>query len=178
MEPRAYKSGASDTPPSPPDTPSVGFPISGNPASAIPATVPGPYRDYAIGEEIRNVITSAGLTPDIAALNQLNLAINAKIAGALNNPIGNGQEMQDLTASRAAGATYTNSTGRTIAIYVSVNPSPTLATFLVDAVDAGGAINNPDDSNTRNNFFALVPDGSTYTLSGTVQSIESWSELR
>jgi hypothetical protein len=75
MEPRAYNSGTSESPPPVPASPSIGYPTSGDPSSAQPATVPGPYRDYAIGEEIRNVILEAGLTPNITDLTQLQQAI-------------------------------------------------------------------------------------------------------
>lgn len=75
METRNYQSGASATPPSAPVTPSVGYPINGNPATGTPATQPGAYWFYKIGEELRNVIVNSGLTPDDLNLAQLLTAL-------------------------------------------------------------------------------------------------------
>jgi|19_taG_2_1085344.scaffolds.fasta_scaffold51622_1 hypothetical protein len=80
MEPRNYESGASESAPLAPETPSVGYPTGGNPGTGSPATKPGPYWFYKIGEALRKVIVDAGLTPDDADLDQLNTAISNKVA--------------------------------------------------------------------------------------------------
>lgn len=80
MDPRKYKSGAVETPPEPLESPSEGYPSPGNPASGIPATVPGAYHMYAITEEMRNVIVQAGLTPDYEDLTQFSQAIQTLVA--------------------------------------------------------------------------------------------------
>jgi phage-related tail fiber protein len=72
---RAYFSGASGSAPVAPASPSIGFPTAGNPATSTPATVPGPYLYHMIVEELRTVITEAGLIPDQANLTQLSQAI-------------------------------------------------------------------------------------------------------
>ncbi len=78
---RVYESGAAATPPSPPASPSIGYPTAGNPSTPTPATKPGPYLFYQLVEEIREVITSAGLTPDHTDLTQLRQAIQRLILG-------------------------------------------------------------------------------------------------
>lgn len=83
MDPRKYKSGAVETPPEPLESPSEGYPSPGNPASGIPATVPGTYWHYMISEEMRNVIVGAGLTPDYENLSQFFQAINSIINNKL-----------------------------------------------------------------------------------------------
>lgn len=89
MDLKKFESGAVATPPDAPESPSNGYPSAGNPATATPATKPGPYWFYQISEELKNVVESAGLTPDLDTLNQLNLAINAKIAAASTQvPVG------------------------------------------------------------------------------------------
>jgi Putative tail fiber protein gp53-like, C-terminal len=80
MEPRNYESGAAETPPTAPETPSLGYPIAGNPSTGTPATKPGPFWLYKVGESLRRVIVSEGLTPDDADLDLLNTAISAKVA--------------------------------------------------------------------------------------------------
>lgn len=75
MDPRNYESGAAGSPPAAPDTPSAGFPTGGDPQTATPATKPGPYWFYKIGESLRKIITDAGLTPNDADLGQLKTAL-------------------------------------------------------------------------------------------------------
>lgn len=88
MDNRKFASGASATPPSPPASPSVGFPTSGNPGTGTPATSPGDYWYHQVGEEMRSVITAAGLTPDNTNLGQLAQAIQQLIAaGGVKIPV-------------------------------------------------------------------------------------------
>lgn len=74
---RVYSSGAVASPPAAPLSPSSGYPTSGNPLAAVPATVPGPYWFHQITEEIRNVLVAAGITPDHEDLSQLAAAVQA-----------------------------------------------------------------------------------------------------
>lgn len=84
---RAFASGASGVAPTVPAIPSVGYPTAGNPGSATPATKPGEWWYYMITEEIRKVITDAGLTPAVGNLTQLSAAIQA-LASAAAMPVG------------------------------------------------------------------------------------------
>lgn len=70
METRAYLAGAASSPPAAPTSPSLGHPTTGVPG-LTPATEPGPYWFYQIQEELRNIILSAGMTPDQSSLTQL-----------------------------------------------------------------------------------------------------------
>lgn len=85
---RAYASGAAGTPPTPPASPSIGYPQQANPGLGAPATKPGKYWYYMITEEIRNVVAAAGLTPDQADVTQLSDAIVAMIAANAPTSIG------------------------------------------------------------------------------------------
>jgi hypothetical protein len=71
MDSRSYQAGAIGTAPTAPASPSVGYPTNGNPGTGTPATQPGEYWFYQIGEEIRNVLVAAGVTPVLATLTQL-----------------------------------------------------------------------------------------------------------
>jgi hypothetical protein len=73
MEPRAYQAFAAGTPPALPATAVLGYPRSAT--TTLKATTPGPYWFYGWGEEIRNVIIDAGLTPNPRDNSQLYQAI-------------------------------------------------------------------------------------------------------
>ena len=97
--------------------------------------------------------------------------------GAIATSIGVNQTWQ--TPARAVNTTYTNSTGRPIAvsIYVTMN-DPILAQLLINGVtfawqQAGG-------NSIRHSLFAIVPNGSTYALTETfgVLTAFGWYELR
>ena len=70
MEPRNYLANASATPPSKPASPSAGYPQAAVPG-VNEATTPGPFWFYKIGEELRGVLTAAGLTPSDDDITQL-----------------------------------------------------------------------------------------------------------
>lgn len=79
---RAFKSGASATPPTAPGVPSIGYATAGNPGGGIPATKPGEYWYHMITEELRAVVVAGGLTPAQGTLNQVLLAMQALFAPA------------------------------------------------------------------------------------------------
>jgi len=97
-----------------------------------------------------------------------------RIAKWYNAPLGEGQAWQDLTASRSAGVTYTNTTGR--AIFISIRPSAAVGNpiIVVDGVDVAYAASSTSNSS---NFSVVVPDGSTYRMNGP-SGIMQWAELR
>ncbi len=70
METRNYLANASAAPPVKPGAPSTGYPQTAVPGVSE-ATVPGPFWFYKIGEELRAIITAAGLTPSDDNLGQL-----------------------------------------------------------------------------------------------------------
>lgn len=78
METRLYEADASESVPSLSTLTSEGFPTEGDPELAVPATKIGAAWFYALGEEIRNAILKAGLTPTNegdGALSQLAQAV-------------------------------------------------------------------------------------------------------
>lgn len=95
---------------------------------------------------------------------------------AQDDGLGIGQTWQDVTSSRSVGVTYTNSTGRPIQLAISINPTTATGTLVVDSVTVAEYVNNPDSQSSRNNLFAIVPNGSTYRISQG--SLSNWSELR
>lgn len=83
---RAFASGASGSAPSAPASPSIGYPAAGNPGSGTPATKPGAYWYHMVTEELRKVITDAGLTPNVSNLTQLSTAIQTRINNSVPAP--------------------------------------------------------------------------------------------
>lgn len=81
-------------------------------------------------------------------------------------PLGVGQTWQDVSASRAVGTTYTNTTGRPIFVnYVST--SAVTVTIMIGGVSIASMY-------SPTTF--IVPGGATYSItSGTLQK---WAELR
>lgn len=74
MEPRAYESSAAGTPPRLPASAVTGFPAAAT--TTTPATTPGPYWFYMIGEEMRNAVAAGGIAPSPYDNGQLLQAIN------------------------------------------------------------------------------------------------------
>lgn len=95
--------------------------------------------------------------------------------------LGIGQTWQDVTASRALGTTYTNSTGKPIfvSIYTTSNNTPaTGATLSVDGINvqSNQGYAGPNGTGTNLSISTVVPAGSTYLLSGA--NFLAWAELR
>lgn len=74
METRNYLANAGGTPPEAPASPSNGYPQSAVPG-VNEATTLGPHWFYKVGEELRAIITAAGLTPSDASLGQVLAAL-------------------------------------------------------------------------------------------------------
>jgi hypothetical protein len=87
--------------------------------------------------------------------------------------IGVGQIWQDVSGSRTAGVTYTNSTGKPIMVSVRTTATATDFTITVDSIVTAQVTNI---ATTRMFMTTIVPNGSTYVVSGFQGG--SWAELR
>ena len=84
------------------------------------------------------------------------------------------QTWQDVTASRSAGVTYTNTTGKPIKISIQIQDSTNHA-IEVNGID----VCRTDLYGTSGNFIsleAIIPNGNTYKLRAS--SFMYWVELR
>jgi hypothetical protein len=96
--------------------------------------------------------------------------------------IGVGQTWQDVSASRDAGTTYTNDTGKPIALSLQSYGDDSNGSDLkivVDGVDVARSAVNDGNSVDYCSGFAIIPNGSTYSgntvnRGGTLV----WLELR
>lgn len=91
---------------------------------------------------------------------------------------GNGQTWQDVTASRALGTTYTNSTGAPIMLYYGgvCGASNSNITVTIGGVAMYAVA-------FANNYFSggnyIIPSGATYSVSASASiSTNYWRELR
>ena len=73
----AFFSNASVSAPTPPASPSIGYPQPGNPLIPQVATKLGAWWYHMITEEIRNIIVAAGITPDQTVVSQLLSALRS-----------------------------------------------------------------------------------------------------
>lgn len=81
MDNRVFQYGAKATPPVAPTAPSVGYPTNGDPVNNTPATQPGDFWFYQLGEEVRAAQVENGLAPSTADLTQLAKAISTQSIG-------------------------------------------------------------------------------------------------
>lgn len=109
-------------------------------------------------------------------------AVTDTMLATLVVPIGVGQTWQNVTASRAAGTTFTNTTGRPIQVNISgrtfsltstltlivsgVSVHQSFFTFNVGTIIAPGTLT------------AVVPAGATYLVTSSNYTIQIWAELR
>ncbi|HAF8819411.1 TPA: hypothetical protein G5V04_005028 [Salmonella enterica] len=94
--------------------------------------------------------------------------------------LGKGQTLQDLRGSRSIDATYTNSTGFPIAVYVRISGGYSANLYAhVNGIEFGGGGSTASNTSIATTFF-IVPNGATYrvTATGASPALQMWSELR
>ena len=103
------------------------------------------------------------------------------------NTLGDGQTWQNVTGSRTTGVAYSNTTGRTIFVAISITAVPSStsrdSTFLINGAAYAYHLsqNNAGTDWQGQNYFMPIPAGATYQLntSGTGGfTLNYWSELR
>ena len=123
-------------------------------------------------------IVLSGTTNDIL-VNGVSVATDAEVSSALAGKantadlkeIGVWQTWQDVTGSRVAGTTYTNSTGKPIYLYVRMG----IGAYDLHLTINGTIVFNMSNNNGRGSVQAIVPNGSTYAIAG---AFNVWNELR
>lgn len=91
--------------------------------------------------------------------------------------LGIGQTWTDVTASRALGTTYTNSTGKPIQVMMC------FATTSTTSRTQTAIVNGVTIFSQTTNYIApvlnfIVPSGATYSITSTGLTLGTWSELR
>jgi len=151
----------------------------GDPATGVPATEVTQEWLNTIQAELVYIVEQAGLTLDALDDTQLKVAIDMMIALG-SKALGDGQTWQNMTASRVKDVTYTNTTGRSIAIlirlqsdvnisqHIHINGVSVVYSTLMSVAGQGWGLQLP---------MVIIPNGATYSylaISGTL----AWWELR
>ena len=173
METRLYKAGAVQSIPSMASLVSAGYPTGGDPVRGIAATKPGDAWYYGIGEEIRNVILAAGLTPSNNVLDQLAQAIEI-IAGKHGFATGDVKPLISNTISDgwllANGAVISRSANSKLTQYAYdnklVRTAKEQAEYEANPATFTGKIYGPGDGSTT----IQIPDMRGRSLMGATSS--------
>jgi hypothetical protein len=88
--------------------------------------------------------------------------------------LGVGQTWQNLTASRSAGVTYTNTTGNPIQVSARANVGQ--ITLTIDSIPV--ELQTDGNLNNSTKVTGTVPDGDTYSVTLSGGSLSYWAELR
>jgi len=134
------------------------------------------------GDNTKTFKVSDAVNPD-EAVSKAQLDLKATLAEAQAYDLGVGQTWQDVTASRSVGVTYTNTTGKPIALEVQCGTISTNTDirFVINGTaqgrtGAGVSVGTGD----QKILSTIIPDGATYacTVFAGSFSIGSWFELR
>ena len=182
-------------------TPLLGTPTSGNLANCTFPTLNQNTTGTAAGLSATLVVASGGtgatsLTANNVLLGNGTSAVQVVApstsgnlltsngttwASSGPNTLGYNQTWQDVTASRASGTTYTNSTGKPIQVNVAGDCSSGSAILYLTVggvLISGGQVTNI--ANQTAQVGAIIPPGATYVLSVSTGTVTPtyWSELR
>lgn len=122
-------------------------------------------------------------TTDMQVATKLYVDTNSGISLATANSydLGVGQTWQDVTASRATGTTYTNSTGKPISISLWVTGTVGGYYTLAININSIRTYYNNDYANASGYIIGatiIIPYGATYSVSGDNTALTKWWELR
>lgn len=129
-----------------------------------------------LGSGVTGTLPSARLTGtyDISISGNAATATLATTATNVTNGLGSGQTWQDVKASRAFGTTYTNNTGKPIAVFAGTTGYIGNLLFYVGGVLIGRGYGVTANGEVA--VYGIVPNGSTYQITGG--GLAYWAELR
>jgi hypothetical protein len=120
--------------------------------------------------------TSGTLTLSAPLVAGSNVATLPAATGELSMLGGAGQTLQLFTVgvTRISGTTYTNTTGKPIAVYINVSISAGAYSFVVD----GNVVSTNNASGGSFQINWIIPNGSTYAMTFSTVGTTRWYELR
>jgi len=154
------------------NTPTLTAPVLGTPASGNLANCTFPTLNQ------NTTGTAAGLSTTLAIASGGTGQTTAALAGAALGAVGVGQTWQNVTGSRSAGTTYTNSTGRPIQVAIlSAQGTNQQFQFYINGTLVWDQYSSTIyGDNVSCNF--ILPASDTYRLVVPYGSIQTWMELR
>ena len=161
------------------------YPVQVNSTGQAVVNVPWANAVYVLPEATTSILGGVKLaTVNMAIAGTDNKAavtpegLQAAIEAKVKKGLGDGQTWQNLTASRAGGTTYTNTTGRSIFVRITIETTwPGTRGIYVDGSPVDIQQNNSVVNSTMS-LLAIVPAGSTYSVTAASPSFTRWIELR
>ena len=99
------------------------------------------------------------------------------VDGMSSNGLGVGQTWLNVTSSRTAGVTYTNTTGKPIQVFIAYYDSGIKTMFTINGINVNYMTTGTFRQSMSYSF--IVPNNCTYEFSGTlVETAGIWLELR
>ena len=125
--------------------------------------------------------TSGAVTISAPAVAGTTTATLQAVTGTLalqSDGVGFSQTWQNVAGSRVLGTTYTNSTGKPIAVSVQVQSTTNGTNTIV--VAGVTAAQTTTQANLGTSLFVIVPPGATYVVDNNqaTKSVGLWAELR
>lgn len=201
---RIDDSSAAATLPTPESAGAEGFFTEGVPGS-VPATLARASWLNMIQEELRAIVVAGGLTPLKTTYNQVLLALRSAgvfvtqslsdsstkaattefVHGVVDASIPPAQTWQLMSGSRDEGTDYTNDTGRTITLAVTLHSSPLVPRSASIAVDGANFVYaqmpidaTPETTSTFIPMTLTIPAGAVYRVNASPGALVTWNELR
>ena len=127
------------------------------------------------------IVYTLGATPTgTAGVSSATVKGYATVNGRVVDTLGVNQTWQDVTASRALGTIYTNTTGKPIMVSVRINTTSVASIRTTGGTIMAQEYNGINTSTIAVSLVAIVPPSSTYYAqsdSGT-NTLIYWAELR
>jgi hypothetical protein len=128
-----------------------------------------------------NVSGNVNATGSVSATGNVNATGELLRNGAVAACLGVGQTWQNVTSSRAAGVTYTNTTGRPIFVSAYFNGAGTGREAILTTEGIGISFSQAASGQDRINVSGIIRAGADYIVTfrfGSGGTLEVWSELR
>lgn len=150
--------------------PTTGKHTAGDPAAGIPATIDNPEHMNTVYDELLDLITGAGLTPNEGVLTQVREAVNALIAAAALE-LATQVEMDAGVVTDKVPAVNVVATYVAAQVAALVDASPVALDTLKELAAALG--NDENFSTTMTNALALKLDASAYTAADILSKLST-----
>ena len=155
--------------------------IQGNASGTGVVTLTAPNtntdRTITLPDSTGSILDSTS-TLDATKLSGALPAIDGSSLTGVVSGLGVSQSWTNVLASRAYTTNYTNSTGKSIEVVISLRGDSGTSTLTVDGVAVGLWNMAGGTASTRMSLSATIPAGSVYSVSSSSNTLQNWAELR